>query len=172
MRGAVILLFAPLILLLFAACDGPTQSPITPSPTLLDANVVTPESPDLNLPTQTPTAAPAPTAPDTVTSIPAPPPTATVDQLEPEPDTPRDESSGGKQQIFLSDRLSAQEETSRFPSLNNPEFIPASGADLDENELVLGISVGGESKAYPLRMMWFHHVANDIIGGEPVVITY
>jgi hypothetical protein len=38
--------------------------------------------------------------------------------------------------------------------------------------LVLGLDWRGEARAYPLSMMWFHHIANDNIGGWPVLVTY
>ena len=74
--------------------------------------------------------------------------------------------------MFIPDKVSAVGETNRFPSLTDPEFITADQASLSDDDLVLGLSMGNESKAYPLRQMWFHHVANDTIGGQPVAITY
>ena len=86
--------------------------------------------------------------------------------------TPETQTSENKEQIFIPNRITAVRESSSFPSLNNPEFISADEATLDDNDLVMGLSSGGETKAYPLRMMTFHHVANDTIGGQPVAITY
>ena len=37
---------------------------------------------------------------------------------------------------------------------------------------VLGIANNGEARAYPLDMMWYHHIANDTVGGEPWLVTY
>jgi len=37
---------------------------------------------------------------------------------------------------------------------------------------VIGVSIGGESRAYPLRLMRWHEVVNDVVGGEPIAVTY
>lgn len=60
-----------------------------------------------------------------------------------------------------------------FVALNDPEFVASDEVTfLQPLDLVLGFSFNGESKAYPTSMMWFHHVANDSVGGKPVAITY
>lgn len=73
---------------------------------------------------------------------------------------------------FLREMMFTNEEWPFVP-LQDPEFILASEAEyIQPRDLVLGISINGESKAYPTSMMWFHHVANDNVGGIPVAITY
>ncbi len=37
---------------------------------------------------------------------------------------------------------------------------------------ILGLTVNGESRAYPIRMMTYHHIANDQLGGVPVLVTF
>ena len=57
--------------------------------------------------------------------------------------------------------------------LDNPAFISADEATfLTPDDRVLGLAVGGESRAYPISMMTFHHVANDELGGLPVLVTF
>jgi hypothetical protein len=34
------------------------------------------------------------------------------------------------------------------------------------------VKLGGESRAYPVRMMAYHHIVNDVVGGVPIVATY
>ena len=55
-----------------------------------------------------------------------------------------------------------------------PEFVPASEADhwMAPDEYVLGVSVGGEHKAYPVTMLSRHEIVNDVVGGEPVAVTW
>src|SRR5437016_5139731 len=43
---------------------------------------------------------------------------------------------------------------------------------VDSNRLVIGVNVNGETKAYPIRFLGFHHQVQDTIGGKPVMITY
>ena len=51
----------------------------------------------------------------------------------------------------------------------SPEESPNT---LPDQEFVLGVSMNGEIKAYPLRVMFWHEIVNDAFGGEPVVVTY
>jgi len=60
-----------------------------------------------------------------------------------------------------------------IPTLMNPDTIPAGEAEyLGDGELVFGASVEGEYRAYPLRIMDWHELLNDEIGGEPVALSY
>jgi len=60
-----------------------------------------------------------------------------------------------------------------IPAINSPLFVSAEAADfLDDDDRVLGISIGGSAKAYPVRILSRHEVVNDQIRGQPVVITY
>lgn len=43
---------------------------------------------------------------------------------------------------------------------------------LDPSEPVFGVYVNGEARAYPLRIMDAHELANDSIGGVPVTLAY
>ena len=48
------------------------------------------------------------------------------------------------------------------PDLDNPELPSAESATyLPNDDLVLGLVWGGEARAYPVRMLWFHHIVND-----------
>jgi hypothetical protein len=38
--------------------------------------------------------------------------------------------------------------------------------------MVMAVRLGGESRAYPVRAMAYHHVLNDVVAHEPVVATY
>ncbi len=60
-----------------------------------------------------------------------------------------------------------------IPPLDNAPMIAGSEADylLDE-EPVFGVVVNGEARAYPLRIVDNHEMANDVIGGVPVSIAY
>ena len=60
-----------------------------------------------------------------------------------------------------------------IPSIDDPQFVPvASAEDLAEREPVIGLTLGGEAKAYPLRVLTWHEIVNDEIGGVPVAVTY
>jgi len=60
-----------------------------------------------------------------------------------------------------------------IPALTNPKRIAAAEAGyLTDGELVFGVSINGDTRAYPLRMMDWHEMFNDVIGGVPVSLAY
>jgi len=60
-----------------------------------------------------------------------------------------------------------------IPALNNPTMIPADQADyLTPDEPIFGIFINGDARAYPLRIMDWHEMANDVAGGVPVSLAY
>lgn len=60
-----------------------------------------------------------------------------------------------------------------IPSLDNPGLIAATDADyLKPDDLVFGVSINGDARAYPLRIMGWHEMFNDVIGGQPVALAY
>ncbi len=60
-----------------------------------------------------------------------------------------------------------------IPALRNPLMISASQASyLDSREPVFGIALNGDARAYPLRILDWHEMANDVIGGVPVSLAY
>ena len=60
-----------------------------------------------------------------------------------------------------------------FVPLDDPILLQASEATyLPDEDLVLGLEMMGEARAYPVRMMTYHHIVNDTVGGRPVLITY
>jgi hypothetical protein len=58
------------------------------------------------------------------------------------------------------------------PSIDEPAFVPATEAALPENEPVIGLVVGEDARAYPLRILVWHEIVNDVVGGVPVAVTY
>lgn len=60
-----------------------------------------------------------------------------------------------------------------IPSLDNPTMIAATAADyLNDDDLVFGAAINGDARAYPLRILNWHEMANDVIGGVPVSLAY
>ena len=60
-----------------------------------------------------------------------------------------------------------------IPALVNPELIAAKDATyLTDEELVFGVDIGGDVRAYPLRIMDWHEMFNDVIGDVPVALAY
>ena len=59
-----------------------------------------------------------------------------------------------------------------IPAIDAPEFVPVAEASLPEDEPVIGLVINGDARAYPLRILIWHEIVNDVVGGVPVAITY
>jgi hypothetical protein len=60
-----------------------------------------------------------------------------------------------------------------IPSIDDPQFIPVSEeSDLGPKEPVMSIEIDGDARAYPLRILMWHEIVNDRVGGVPVAVTY
>jgi hypothetical protein len=61
-----------------------------------------------------------------------------------------------------------------IPSIDDPEFASvAERTDwLADREPVIGLSIDGDARAYPLRVLTWHEIVNDTVGGTPVAVTY
>ncbi|MGD8455406.1 MAG: DUF3179 domain-containing protein [Anaerolineales bacterium] len=60
-----------------------------------------------------------------------------------------------------------------IPALVNATMFPPVAAPyLEPNEPVFGISINGDHRAYPLRILDWHEMANDVVGGVPVSLAY
>ena len=59
-----------------------------------------------------------------------------------------------------------------IPAVTNPDFGPASEIDyVAETDLVIGVARGGEVKAYPENLGWWHEIINDRIGDGFISVT-
>ena len=133
--------------LAFAACSGPA--------TISDTPVATPSAnPEAaQEPTRTPAATTAPPAPTSSPSSSA--------------------AGSGDASVAFDESKLLITGGSRFVALDDPEVLSASEAGyLSEDALIMGISQNGESRAYPVAMARYHHVINDVVGGQPVAVTY
>ena len=60
-----------------------------------------------------------------------------------------------------------------IPALTNPHLLAAADAHyLNDDDLVFGIEIAGDARAYPLRILDWHEMLNDTIGGVPVSLAY
>ena len=53
-----------------------------------------------------------------------------------------------------------------------PDFVSAANADLPDDELVIGLSINGEARAYPAGILYIRELVNDEVGGVPVVVSW
>ncbi len=54
----------------------------------------------------------------------------------------------------------------------NKSFTLAGDSDIDRSKLIIGVTIGGQAKAYPIQLIGYHHQVVDTIGNTPVMITY
>ena len=59
-----------------------------------------------------------------------------------------------------------------IPALDQPKVVPASESPWKDAEIVLGLVVGGEARAYPVAILDWHELVNDTLGGRPVLVSY
>ncbi|MFC7018904.1 DUF3179 domain-containing protein [Halomicroarcula sp. GCM10025743] len=59
-----------------------------------------------------------------------------------------------------------------IPAIDDPQFGPAEEAALDPGDPVFGAVRDGEAKAYPQSILVWHEIVNDVLGGDPVAVTY
>ncbi len=61
-----------------------------------------------------------------------------------------------------------------IPSIDAPQFASSEEASawLADNEPVIALEIDGDARAYPLQVLTWHEIANDTVGGVPVVVTF
>lgn len=60
-----------------------------------------------------------------------------------------------------------------IPALTDPAFVSAAdAAHVADDAPVVGLSIAGDARAYPLRIIDWHEMVNDVVGGTPVALTW
>ncbi len=79
-----------------------------------------------------------------------------------------------KHSVLYSEILSGGPPKDGIPALNDPKFVSVKEAEawLKPKEPVILVQVGEDVKAYPIQILIWHEIANDAVGGEPLVVTF
>lgn len=78
-----------------------------------------------------------------------------------------------KTSIKFSEVMSGGPPKDGIPSIDDPKFVTiAKAGQFSDREPVIGLEINGDARAYPLSVLMWHEIANDIVGGKPVTITY
>lgn len=78
-----------------------------------------------------------------------------------------------KSNISIAEIISGGPPRDGIPSIDDPQFKSASDdLDITGTEPVISIEVNGEDRTYPVRILMWHEIVNDVAGGEPVTVTY
>lgn len=61
-----------------------------------------------------------------------------------------------------------------IPAILNPVFADAgsAGGFLKDSDRVMAISINGDSRAYPVKILNWHEIVIDKVGGQPIMITF
>jgi len=61
-----------------------------------------------------------------------------------------------------------------IPAIFDPEFVTASEADtfFEDDDLVMGVEINGEARAYGTAFLSSHEIVNDTVGGRPISVTW
>lgn len=78
-----------------------------------------------------------------------------------------------KRSIELNEILSGGPSKDGIPSIDKPSFKPLGEIkNIGEFEPVIGLEINGDARAYPLRVLMWHEIVNDVVGKKPVTVTY
>lgn len=56
------------------------------------------------------------------------------------------------------------------PRIKN--FADGKGEKINDKQLVIGVELNGQTKAYPIEIIGYHHQVRDTVGGKPIIVTY
>jgi len=65
---------------------------------------------------------------------------------------------------FLADKM--------FYQPKNKILATVANNKVDSRQLVLGVFRNGDARAYPIEIIGYHHQVRDVVGGEPIMVTY
>jgi len=76
--------------------------------------------------------------------------------------------------VPLDEIVSGGPQPDGIPAIDRPAFVsPATAAAwLVPKEPVLALEVKGDARAYPLQILMWHEIVNDVVGGVPVTVTF
>ena len=59
-----------------------------------------------------------------------------------------------------------------IPTLTKPKAIATKGAKYRADERIVVVTIGKETRGYPLAILNWHEAVNDVIGGTPIAVVY
>jgi hypothetical protein len=79
-----------------------------------------------------------------------------------------------KHTIDYDELLSGGPPRDGIPSIDDPLFIRPDAAQewLADNEPVIALQIDGEARAYPLQILTWHEIVNDVVADVPVAVTF
>lgn len=60
-----------------------------------------------------------------------------------------------------------------IPAILKPDFVKTAQATfLESSDHVIGVRIGRQARAYPIKILNWHEVVNDTLNGVPIVVTF
>jgi hypothetical protein len=83
------------------------------------------------------------------------------------------ETDFSKQAVPLAEFQSGGPGKDGIPAIDEPRFLPAGEVDfLEPQEPVIELVVEGEARSYPIQILMWHEIVNDVVRGVPVAVTF
>src|SRR5919109_1782841 len=82
-------------------------------------------------------------------------------------------TNSSRHEVPLGEIISGGPGKDGIPAIDRPSFVAADGASwLADREPVIAIGLGGEWRAYPIQMLVWHEIVNDVIVDVAVAVTF
>ena len=61
-----------------------------------------------------------------------------------------------------------------IPAIFDPDFLPSDSSNLQyrDTDLVIGVSIDGDHRAYHVAYLSAREIVNDVVGGKPIAVTW
>ena len=99
---------------------------------------------------------------------PTPSPTSLARSQPATPTVPQPHRQRADQEYYWDQRL----ERDSIKPIYDPTFLPVAEANYQDDELVIGIEINGEAKAYAIGPLNGREMVNDTLGGVPILVTW
>lgn len=145
--------------------DQPTESnPPVDSSITAEAHPESGDTPTMAAPALAPTEKP--------TSLPASDPEVQQPTPTPEPVAVQSNLKSTRQVDIDLDQFRQMIPRDQIKPIYEPKFVSADRSSLQANELVIGVEIDGESRAYPIGPLNEREMVNDTVGGIPILVSW
>jgi len=145
-----------------APADAPTE---VTNPTIIPTEVIV-EPTDKSVPTTKPS--------ETSLAFPTATNTANPGEAPPSGSLREFSTDFSIHSIPYSEVLSGGPPKDGIPAIDTPSFVSVAEAEewLEDVEPIILIERNADARAYPIQILTWHEIVNDVVGGEPVVVTF
>jgi hypothetical protein len=83
------------------------------------------------------------------------------------------ETDFSKHSVPLDEFMSGGPGKDGIPAVDHPKLVAVDDADfLKDREPVIELVVEGDARAYPIQILIWHEIVNDVVAGVPVTVTF